>query len=177
MWGTCCKWWISPGWTLLDHILSAIILFWCGHFVVVFLPIGPQSICSTVSMWSSSSLYYLYSPLPPFFVFIVSLLLFSLLFLFSFVQLHLCSCSLLFELHSINILVLSSYEQWNFPAVSNWSLNITEVIFCPLFEEVFSIFSQKNSIFWHLHIIILSLWDKPPTNTRSLVFLGGLSHK
>ena len=141
MWGTCCERWISPGWTLLDHILSAIILCWCGHFIF-FLPIGHQSICSAVSMWSPS-LYCLYSPLPLFLFFLLVFYCFHHSFCFLFVQLHLCSCSLLFELHSINILVLSSYEQWNFPAVSNWSLNITELIFWPLFEEVFSIFSQK----------------------------------
>ena len=50
---------IRPGWPLLDITSSAIILFWYGHsfyfilFYFILLPIGHQSICSSVSMWFS----------------------------------------------------------------------------------------------------------------------------
>ena len=146
MWWTCCEWWIKPGGALLDNTLSAIILLWYGHSIFL---IANRSL-EHLQCWFHvilPSIYCFFSSLfPPFCFYCWTVIGFAIL-LFFFLQLWLFSCSLLFELHSINIVVLSNCGQWNFSAVSNQSLNITELIFWPLSEEVFSIFSQKTLIF------------------------------
>ena len=137
MWWTCYEWWIKPDWTLLDITLSVIISFWYKHsffYFLFYLPIGHQSICSAVSMWFPSPSIVLIFLSPPFFVSITDLLLIS--FFFFFAQFQPLLCSLLFKLHSINIVVLSSCGQWNPSTVSDWSPNTTELIFKPLSEEL-----------------------------------------